>query len=94
MTRYEINTSDDINIIAGLEMDKQTKVTMKILGLQHFRSTKDRKKDRLMAIAKYSNKVDLKEFAIHHRFDGLVGLVPRELHKSVHHYGYFYRLEH
>ena len=94
MTRYEINTSDDINIIAGLEMDKQTKATMKILGLQHFRSTKDRKKDRLMAVAKYGNKVDLKEFAIHHRFDGLVGLVPRELHKSVHHYGYFYRLGH
>ena len=94
MTRYEINTSDDINIIAGLEMDKQTKATMKILGLQHFRSTKDRKKDRLMAIAKYGNKVDLKEFAIHHRFDGLVGLVPRELHQSIHHYGYFYRLEH
>ena len=94
MTRYEINTSDDINIIAGLEMDKQTKATMKILGLQHFRSTKDRKKDRLMAIAKYGNKVDLKEFAIHHRFDGLVGLVPRELHESIHHYGYFYRLEH
>lgn len=94
MTRYEINTSDDINIIAGLEMDKQTKATMKILGLQHFRSTKDRKKDRKMAVAKYGNKVDLKEFAIHHRFDGLVGLVPRELHKSVHYYGYFYRLEH
>ena len=94
MTRYEINTSDDINIIAGLEMDKQTKATMKILGLQHFRSTKDRKKDRLMAIAKYGNKVDLKEFAIHHRFDGLVGLVPRELHESIHHYGYFYRLGH
>ena len=94
MTRYEINTSDDINIIAGREMDKQTKATMKILGLQHFRSTKDRKKDRLMAIAKYGNKVDLKEFAIHHRFDGLVGLVPRELHESIHHYGYFYRLGH
>ena len=94
MTRYEINTSDDINIIAGLEMDKQTKATMKILGLQHFRSTKDRKKDRLMAVAKYGNKVDLKEFAIHHRFDGLVGLVPRELHESIHHYGYFYRLGH
>lgn len=94
MTRYEINTSDDVNIIAGREMDKQTKATMKILGLQHFRSTKNRKKDRLKAIAKYGNKVDLKEFAIHHRFDGLVGLVPRELHKSVHHYGYFYRLEH
>ena len=45
-------------------------------------------------ITKYGKKVDLKEFAIHHRFDGLVGLVPRELHKSVHHYGYFYRLEH
>ena len=94
MTRYEINTSDDVNIIAGREMDKQTKATMKILGLQHFRSTKDRKKDRLMAIAKYGNKVDLKEFAIHHRFDGLVGLVPRELHESIHHYGYFYRLGH
>ena len=94
MTRYEINTSDDINIIAGLEMDKQTKATMKILGLQHFRSTKNRKKDRLKAIAKYGEKVDLKEFAIHHRFDGLVGLVPRELHMSIHHYGYFYRLEH
>ena len=94
MTRYEINTSDDVNIIAGREMDKQTKATMKILGLQHFRSTKDRKKDRLKAITKYRKKVDLKEFAIHHRFDGLVGLVPRELHESIHHYGYCYRLGH
>ena len=94
MTRYEINTSDDVNIIAGREMDKQTKATMKILGLQHFRSTKDRKKDRLKAITKNRKKVDLKEFAIHHRFDGLVGLVPRELHESIHHYGYFYRLGH
>ena len=45
-------------------------------------------------ITKYGKKVDLKEFAIHHRFDGLVGLVPRELHESIHHYGYFYRLGH
>ena len=48
----------------------------------------------LLVVNKYGKKVDLKEFAIHHRFDGLVGLVPRELHESIHHYGYFYRLGH
>lgn len=93
MTRYEINSSADLNIQNGLLMDRITDETMKALNLKHFRSMKDRKADRKKAIEKWSNKVDLSLYAIHHRFDGLVGLAPREIHQKVHHVGYFYRLE-
>ena len=78
----------------GLAIDDAVKVTMKQLGFPLFRSTKDRDRDRAKAIALWGNKVNLHEFAIHHRFDGLVGLIPREPHASISHFGYFWRLSH
>ena len=92
--RKQINKSKRKRIKNCLIMDEVTKNTMKELDLKMFRSAKDRTLDRRKAIAKYSNKVDLSKYAIHHRLDGLVGLAPLEFHKSLGHDGYFYRLSH
>lgn len=81
-------------MLNGLEMDKAVRETMNQLDEHCFRSTKNRDKDRAKAIAKWGSKYDLKDYAIHHRFDGLVGLVPRDLHTVIHHFGYFWRLSH
>ena len=75
-------------------MDKATFDTMKQLQLHCFRSTNDREQDRLKANTLYKDKVNLKDFAIHHTFRGLVGLVPRELHSAINHFGYFWRRNH
>ena len=93
MTRYEINNSDDLDIIMGIKMDEITFETMKALNLKCFRSAKNRKLDRLKAEEKYSSKVNMKLYAVHHTFSDLVGLAPREIHEKVSHKGYFYRLE-
>lgn len=93
LTRKELKDDLDERTQNGFVMDEETKKTMKALNLKMFRSAKNRSLDRKKAIAKYGKKVNLSEYAIHHRFDGLVGLVPRELHKSIPHNGYFYRLE-
>ncbi len=93
LTRKELREENEERTDNGFFMDEETKKTMKALNLKMFRSAKNRNLDRKKAIAKYGKKVDLSKYAIHHRFDGLVGLVPRELHKSVPHNGYFYRLQ-
>ena len=92
LSRYQLNTSDDLDIMCGLKMDKATKECMKQLDLPRMRSTGDRKIDRTNAIKRWKDKVNLKDFAIHHCFDGLIGLVPRDLHTKVHHKGYISRL--
>lgn len=89
---YRLKNSDDLRVQNGLIMDSMTFDTMKALGLHCFRSTKNREEDYCKAVALYSQKVNLKDFAIHHTFRGLVGLVPRELHTSFAHNGYFWRL--
>lgn len=94
ITRYELNHSDDINIIQGIKMDKLTRETMNKLNLKCFRSSKNRYQDRKKAQQLYKNVQDLNSYAIHHMFNGLVGLVPKDIHQSTYHYGYFYRLNH
>ena len=81
-------------MLNGLAIDDAVRETMKQLGLPCFRSTKNRDADRAKAIKLWGKKVNLKKFAIHHRFDGLVGLIPREPHTAIHHFGYFWRLSH
>ena len=89
----ELKNSSDLRVLDGFLMDNLAKETMKALNLSFFRSTKNREEDREKAIAKYGDKVDLSLYAIHHTYSGLVGLAPRELHESVKHMGYFYRLK-
>lgn len=89
---YALKSSDELEVMSGLAMDEATFTTMKQLDLHCFRSTKNRELDRRKAAHLYGDKVNLKEFAVHHTFRGLVGLVPRELHSSVHHFGYFWRI--
>lgn len=84
----------------GFIMDEITRQTMKELGFQFIRSCgknepnvkKARRIDRKKAIERFGKKVDLSLYAIHHCYNGLVGLAPREVHTSMHHNGYFYRL--
>lgn len=90
---YRLKNSDDIRVLNGLEMDKACKQTMAQLNLKFIRSVKNRDIDRVKAIKKYSQAVNLKQYAIHHCFNGLVGLVPRKLHSKINHCGYFYRLK-
>lgn len=89
---YRLKHSKDIRVQNGLLMDSWTFDTMKQLDLHCFRSTKNRKEDRDKAIELYGDLVDLSEFAIHHTFRGLVGLVPRDAHVAKYHNGYFWRL--
>ena len=91
---YKLARSDNQFVQNGRDMDKAVRECMKQLNEPCFRSTKSRDGDRTKAIAKWGKKYDLSQFAIHHRFDGLVGLVPRDLHVAIHHYGYFWRLAH
>ena len=91
---YRLARSDNEFVQNGRAMDKAVRETMNQLGESCFRSTKNRGSDRAKAIAKWGKKYDLSQFAIHHRFDGLVGLVPRDLHVAIHHYGYFWRMSH
>lgn len=92
LSRKDLKEDTNERTLNGFVIDEEAKKTMKALNLKMFRSSKDRNEDRKKAIAKYQKKVDLRKYAIHHRFDGLVGLVPIELHKSIPHNGYFYRL--
>ena len=90
--RRVLNASTDRRIQNGIQLDKLATDTMKDLNLKGFRSTKVRHTDRKIAIDKYADKVNLKEYAIHHCFNGIVKLVPIDVHKHTNHYGYFYRL--
>lgn len=92
MSRYEINSSDDEKIQNAILLDSQGRKTMNALNLKAFRSTKNRSQDRKIAVQKYRNVVDLKQYAIHHTLSGLVLLVPRQLHEEFKHDGYFKRL--
>ena len=75
-------------------MDQATFETMKQLNLHCFRTTQNRSLDRKKAYSLYHDKVNMDDFAVHHTFRGLVGLVPRKLHIAVHHVGYFWRHSH
>ena len=100
LSYYELTHDDDEMTLNGLFIDQQLVATMKALGLKRFRSCAKnvdneqlaRAKDRAKAKKLYGNKVDLSEYRIHHSFNGLVGLVPKDLHTALKHNGYFWRL--
>lgn len=76
----------------SLEIDRATGETMKQLHLQMFRSTGDRAKDRRKAEKRFGKDLINQGFEIHHRLDGLVGLIPTELHRGIPHVGFIKRL--
>ena len=76
----------------SIEIDRGTGVTMKQLGLKIFRSSGNRNKDRLIAVKRLGKELFSKGIEIHHRMDGLVGLIPTELHRGVPHVGFIKRL--
>lgn len=88
-----LKNSDDQRVLDGFVMDEITRETMKALNLKFMRSSKNRDTDRKKAIARFGKTVNLKDYAIHHCYNGLVGLAPIEIHKSINHRGYFYRLK-
>lgn len=92
VTLYALKHSDDYRVSNGLQMDRITFEVMKSLNLRCFRSTGNRETDRQKAAMLYRDKVNLTDYAVHHTFRGLVGLVPRQFHSSVHHFGYFWRI--
>jgi len=92
MTYQELKSSNDIEIENCLDLDNIAKEIMKQLNLKAFRSLKNRQADIKKAKQLWKNEIDLKKFAIHHTMSGLVVLLPRKLHRQVHHKGYFYRL--
>jgi len=88
-----LRQDDDIRTQNGFLIDSIAKETMASLNLHFIRSTKDRQIDRKKAVERFSKVVDLKLYAIHHCYNGYVGLVPREIHTHISHRGYFYRLK-
>jgi len=94
VSRYALKTSNDLQIMDGLAMDKLTLSTMQELGLKCIRSKKDRPIDRRNAVKRWGDAVNLKDYAVHHMFDGRIGLAPIEIHRAIHHKGYFWRLKH
>ena len=99
LSYYELHTSTEEKVLNGFVIDEQKNSTMKALGLKQFRSCGKkynekyaRKKDREKAKKLWGDKVDLSQYRIHHGFNGLVGLVPKDLHTAITHYGYFWRL--
>lgn len=76
----------------SVEIDRATGVTMKQLNMKMFRSTGNRSKDRLIAEKRFGKELISKGFEIHHRMDGLVGLIPTELHRGIPHVGFIKRL--
>lgn len=88
----ELKEDTDLRTQDGFLMDALAKETMKALDLKFVRSAKNRMVDRKKAVARFGKSVDLTQYAIHHCYNGLVGLVPRTIHESIKHRGYFYRL--
>jgi len=82
----------DMVFDTSVEIDRATGETMKQLHLQMFRSTGDRSKDRRKAEKRFGKELINKGFDIHHRMDGLVGLIPTELHRGIPHVGFIKRL--
>lgn len=76
----------------SVQIDKATRETMKQLHLQMFRSSGNRAQDRRKAEKRFSKELINKGFEIHHRMDGLVGLIPTELHRAIPHVGFIKRL--
>ena len=82
----------DMVFDTSVEIDRATGETMKQLHLQMFRSTGDRSKDRRKAEKRFGKELINKGFDIHHHMDGLVGLIPTELHRGIPHVGFIKRL--
>ena len=76
----------------SVEIDRATRETMKQLHLRMFRSSGDRAKDRRKAEKRFSKELISKGFEIHHCMNGLVGLIPAELHRGIPHVGFIKRL--
>jgi len=92
--KYHLINSDDLQVMDGLKMDDLTLSIMSELNLKCIRSQRNRRKDRQKAVRLWRDRVNLREYAIHHMMDGRIGLVPREIHSKVHHKGYFWRIKH
>lgn len=95
-----LRQDDDMRTQDGFVIDSIAKETMRALNLKFIRSSgnklperKARTLDRKKAVERFSKSVNLDLYAIHHCYNGLVGLVPREIHRQISHRGYFYRLK-
>lgn len=95
-----LRQDDSFRTQDGFIIDDIAKETMKALNLHFIRSSgnklpkdKARALDRKKAKERFGKVVDMNLYAIHHCYNGLVGLVPIEIHRAIAHNGYFYRLE-
>ena len=76
-----------------LKQDQWTKEFTHSLHLTLMRSTGNRSKDYRLAHKHWECIViDGQQLEIHHCLDGWVGLIPKDLHRSLPHKGYIARL--
>ena len=95
-----LRQEDNLDTQYGFEIDRIAKETMQALNLKFIRSSGNklpekqaRAVDYRKAKKRFSKVVDMKLYAVHHCYNGLVGLVPKDIHSHVSHNGYFYRLK-